>query len=104
MTLLLYSPAVQRIGRPALTDRTFAIAVTVIYSACVLAAGLHHEGWRDEADAWLAARDLPMGQWFSWLGGAGTPGLWYVLILPLARSGLPYLSMTLLHVGLAIGV
>ncbi|HXE51483.1 MAG TPA: hypothetical protein VN541_00620, partial [Tepidisphaeraceae bacterium] len=72
------------------------------YAAVVLLVALRHEPWRDEADVWLAARDMTPAQLFRWLGGAGTPGLWYLMVMPLAKLGLPYVSMTLLHVVLAI--
>jgi hypothetical protein len=67
----------------------------------VFAVAIRHECWRDEADVWLAARDMTPLQLFRWLGGAGTPGLWYFLVMPLAKANLPYLSMTLLHATLA---
>jgi hypothetical protein len=85
-------------------DRRFALILTAIYAALVIWVAIHHEPWRDEADAWLAVRDMSLGQLFHWLGGAGSPGLWYLLLMPLAKLGLPYISMTLLHTGLAIAV
>src|SRR5207248_1486395 len=57
-----------------------------------------------EADVWLAARDMTPVQLFHWLGSAGTPGLWYFLLMPLSKLGLPYVSMTLLHAMIAIVV
>lgn len=86
------------------SDRLFAGALTAVYAAWVIFVALHHEPWRDEADAWLAVRDMGPGQLFHWLGPAGTPGLWYLLIMPLAKLGLPYMAMGMLHVGLAIVV
>lgn len=85
-------------------DRVFALTLTLVYAAWVLFVGFHHEAWRDEADAWLAARDMTPAQLFHWLGGAGTPGLWYLLLMPLAKLGFPYSAMMLLHAGLAIAV
>ena len=32
------------------------IGVLVVYSLLLVALGLSHEAWRDEADAWLAAQ------------------------------------------------
>ncbi|MDB5288788.1 MAG: hypothetical protein JWL69_29 [Phycisphaerales bacterium] len=85
-------------------DRRFAIALTTLYAAWVVFVAMHHEPWRDEADAWLAARDMGLRQLFHWLGPAGWPGLWYLLLMPLAKAGLPVTAMKLLHAALAIGV
>jgi len=86
----------------ASADWRFAVIVTMIYSGWVGYVALHHECWRDEADVWLAARDMSPAQLFRWLGGAGTPGLWYFMVMPLAKAGLPYGSMLFLHVAIAI--
>jgi len=61
-----------------------------------------HEPWRDEAQAWLIARDA--GGWaqiIQRLGYEGSPGLWHMLLYPLTRLGLPYFSMQVLHCFLA---
>jgi len=45
----------------------------------------------DEADAWLAARDLPLSQMVpDWTAHAGTPVLWYLVLKTIVHSGLPY--------------
>jgi hypothetical protein len=90
-------------GQPK-NERRFAIALTALYAAWVLFVAIHHEQWRDEADAWLAARDMGLAQLFHWLGPAGWPGLWYLLLMPLAKAGLPVVAMKLLHAALAIAV
>jgi hypothetical protein len=86
------------------SNERFATLMTAVFTVLVVWVSLHHEPWRDEADAWLAARDMSPVELFHWLGGAGTPGLWYLLLMPLAKLGLPYQSMALLHAGLAIAV
>jgi hypothetical protein len=83
-------------------DRTFAFVLTLVFAAWVLFVAFHHEPWRDEADGWLAARDMTPRQLFRWLGGAGTPGLWYAMLMPFAKLGFAYPTMTFLHAGLAI--
>src|SRR4051794_30392175 len=77
------------------------IVLFLTYAAWVLTLALHHELWRDEADVWLAARDQSPLQLLRSLGGAGTPGLWYLLVMPLAKFGLPVVSMQVLHAALA---
>jgi hypothetical protein len=84
------------------SEHRYAFFLTCAYAAIVLTVCLHHEPWRDEADPWLATRDMSLPQLFRWLGPAGTPGLWYLLLMPLAKLGLPYVSMSLLHASLAI--
>ncbi len=55
-----------------------------------------HEPWRDEALAWTIARDLsPLGI-IRQMSVEGHPCLWYFLLLPLTRAGLPILSMCVL--------
>jgi hypothetical protein len=82
----------------------FAITVTAIFAVYVFFVIFHHEPWRDEAQVWLAVRDMSPRQLFPWLGASGTPGLWYLIVMPLAKSGLPYLSMSLVHGALAVAV
>jgi hypothetical protein len=65
--------------------------------ALVVTLLLHHEPWRDEADTWLAARDLsPAGLW-RFAGYVGSPTLWYWLQMPLAKLGAPYASLGFLN-------
>jgi hypothetical protein len=78
------------------------IFVLGAYAAATLILTLAHEPWRDEADAWLAARDLPLSGVFSWTRNAGTPFLWYLVLLPFARGGMPYASMAIVHWVIAI--
>jgi hypothetical protein len=85
-------------GRPSALP---AIVVLAVYVAATLYVGLHHEPWRDEADAWLVARDAPLRTLLDWTRNAGTPSLWYLLLKPPARLGLPYQSMQIIHLILA---
>ncbi len=73
-----------------------------MYGALVIVLEMHHEPWRDEADPWLLARDAGVITFFHRMGLAGTPGLWHTLLVPLARTGLPYGSQAVLHVIIAI--
>jgi hypothetical protein len=53
-----------------------------------------HEPWADEAQAWLLARSLPLGQLFhSYLGYEGSPGLWHFLLWCLIRIHVSYAGM-----------
>jgi hypothetical protein len=62
---------------------------------------LHHEPWRDEADTWLYARDADALTIASRLRYMGSPGLWYAILFPFAKLGLPYGTQTVIHLALA---
>jgi hypothetical protein len=82
----------------ARAERALLVAVWAAQLACLLGVAAHHELWRDEADVWLFARDAAPSAWVSFLKHSGTPGLWHLLVLPIARSGLPYASILYLNV------
>ncbi len=78
------------------------IVLVVAYASVTLYVGLHHEPWRDEADVWLAARDMTVGQAIPvWTAHEGSPALWFLLVKALTVLGLPYISVTLLHLVIA---
>lgn len=57
-----------------------------------------HEPWRDEGQAWVIARDSPsVTSLLHLLGYEGHPALWYFVLFPLAKLGLPYFSMAIIH-------
>lgn len=69
----------------------------IIYLTITFVAVLFHEANRDEAQAWLIVRDLNIEEIFSQLSVKGHPGLWYLILLPFAKSGFPYITMHLIH-------
>ena len=55
--------------------------VLLAYFCVVLFTVRYHEKWADEAQAWLIARDLPLGRiWFYELRYEGSPGLWHTIL------------------------
>jgi|AGTN01.2.fsa_nt_gi hypothetical protein len=80
-----------------LRGRLFATAILLVYAALILWLTVHHEPWRDEADAWLMVRDNSFEGLFRIMGYAGTPMLWYLSIWPLVKAGMPYASMNILN-------
>ncbi len=54
----------------------------------ILLAG--HEPWRDEANVWIMARELSPLELFREIRYQGHPCLWYLLIMPFAKIGLPF--------------
>ena len=71
------------------------------YVALGIVLLLHHETWGDEADSWLISRDAPLMHWPALLGREGTPALWYLILLPFAKAGLPYAAQAIIHLLLA---
>ncbi len=68
----------------------------------MLVVAPEHEPWADEAQAWLLARDAPLWDLFwKYARYEGTPILWHLLLVPLAKGGLPYFTLTLLSILLA---
>ncbi len=78
--------------------------VFLVYAVFSLLAIFFHEPWRDEAQAWLIARDVPIRAFFSQANYEGTPFLWHIILLPFARLGAPYLTMHLVHWMIALGM
>ena len=81
--------------------RAVAAAALLAFVAVTFFVALHHEQWRDEADAWLRVRDGDAHTLLVRGCYTGYPVFWYVLLLPLARLGLPYFSQTVLHLVIA---
>ncbi len=77
--------------------RALALVLLAAYIVIIAAVAAHHEPWRDEADAWLAARDAGASALWHFFHHGGTPGLWYALLIPLARGGAPYGAQEVLH-------
>ena len=52
-----------------------------------------HECWRDEAQAWLIARDNDIFSLFDVTSYEGHPCLWFFVLMPFARLGFPYFTL-----------
>ncbi len=61
-------------------------------------AACRHEIAMDEAQAWLIVRDLPLLKIFAQLPYEGHPFLWYALIFPFVRLGLPVETLFVLNI------
>lgn len=55
-----------------------------------------HELWRDEANVWLIARDLTPLQLFGEIRYQGHPCLWYLILMPFAKLGFPFKTISVL--------
>jgi hypothetical protein len=80
----------------------FALFLTLIYAFLTGFAALYHEPWRDEAQAWLIARDLSLSGVFQQMPYNGTPGLWHMLLFPFAKLGFPYWTASVIHLVIAV--
>lgn len=70
----------------------------IAYLAVSLFFTLNHEPWRDEAQAWLIARDAGgIGGIFSLTGYEGSPALWQLILYPFASAGLPFTTIFVIH-------
>lgn len=78
------------------------LALFLIFSAITIWLTAHHEMWRDEADAWLIARDAPLIEILRIAPNGGNPALWYFLLKPLAYFGAHPESMQWLNLSLMI--
>lgn len=81
--------------------RWVAFALLALYVVIVSGVAAHHEPWRDEADPWLVARDASAHDLWQFFRHGGTPGLWYLLLIPPAKGGAPYGTQHVLHVLIA---
>lgn len=55
-----------------------------------------HEKWRDEAQAWLMARDLSFINLLRQMKYEGHPFLWQIILIPFAKLGFPYITQSIL--------
>lgn len=86
--------------RPKASPR-FVLPVLLLYAVLGAVLVAHHEAWRDEADSWLLARDASAGELWDRLGYKGTPGLWKAILVPFAKSGLPFETAGWVHLAMA---
>lgn len=66
-----------------------------IYGLVTFITILHHEPFRDEAQAWLIVRQLNLSQIFNQMWLEGSPCLWHLILYPLVKLGLPYFSINI---------
>lgn len=66
------------------------IVVLSVYICLNVVLILHHENWRDEAQAWQIARKLSLPDIFRQLKYEGHPCLWYLILFPFAKLSFPF--------------
>ncbi len=97
----------ERVAMPAAASSRFPSGwlclIVAVHAVISIAGVLHHEPWRDEAQAWFIARDCPdLSSLVRLAGYEGHTILWHLVLMPLARSGLPFLSASLVHIGIIL--
>lgn len=55
-----------------------------------------HEPWRDEAQTWLIARDVPFWKIPGYMSYEGHPCLWHLIIAPFAKLNMPYFTQNII--------
>jgi len=81
----------------------FDFLCIAVYAILTLAVVLHHEAWRDEAQTWLVVRDSGfLDMFFHQIRWQGHPFLWYLILFPLAKAGLPFLTQQIVHWVIAV--
>ncbi len=75
------------------TSKKFNWILIIVYLLITLTALFFHEIWRDEAQAWCIVRDLGFFDIYQMSRIEGHPMLWYLILMPFAKSGLPIISM-----------
>ncbi len=73
-------------------EKIFNIIVLIIYIIITGAVCINHENYENEAQSFLLARDLSIPQIISQLKYEGHSFLWYFVIFPFAKLGLPIQS------------
>lgn len=73
-----------------------AIGITIAYFLFHFYLILHHEAWRDEAQAWVIAKNTTLPELFADLCVEGHPCLWFLLIRPFAKLGFSFYWFSLI--------
>lgn len=85
---------IAKLGKQKKTEYIFITAVFLgylIFNGVLLGK---HELWRDEANVWLMARELSPIELLKEIKYQGHPCLWYLLLMPFAKAGLPFRTIS----------
>lgn len=72
------------------SDKYIKIAVFAVLALGSVIGVLNREPWRDEAQAWLIARDCGFLELFKQMTYEGHPALWQLVLFPFAHAGFPF--------------
>ena len=73
--------------------KDYRISMLLMFIVIVTVVNFKHEIWRDEAQAWLIARDFKSISNFLYIMHyEGTPYLWHLILIPFAKLGFPLVT------------
>ena len=79
------------------------IIITLIYAIVTfIITVFFHEKWRDEAQAWLIAKDLDIIGIIKQMSFEGHPPLWHLILMPFAKLGFPYITESIISWGVMV--
>ena len=79
------------------------IIITLIYAIVTfIITVFFHEKWRDEAQAWLIAKDLDIIGIIKQMSFEGHPPLWHLILMPFAKLGFPYITESIISWGIMV--
>ncbi|SRR5579862_643394 len=79
-------------------------AALIVYGIVTFMTMLQHAPWRDETELWLIARDTTLPGLFAEMPYEAHPALWYLILRPFARLGLPYVCHGIIHWAVAVAI
>ena len=82
--------------RQKIKENLFNIIIMIIYACISFILILYHENWRDEAQAWMLARDLNIFELILQLKYEGHFILWFLILMPFAKLGFPYITTNII--------
>ena len=80
------------------------LLVVLLYSGATLFTVFQHEPGRDEAQFRLVARDLSLPELIKEMPYQAHPATWYLILVPLAKLGLPYICHGIVHWLVAVAI
>lgn len=75
--------------------------ILLVYMIFTLIITLNHEPWRDEAQAWLIAKNLNPLEIILQMKYEGHPCLWHLILYPFAKLNFPYQIINIISWALA---
>ena len=70
--------------------------VFLLYAGLTFSLLFFHENWRDEAQAWLIARDCTIPELIDEMKYEGHFLVWYLILMPFAKAGFPYFTTNII--------
>lgn len=84
--------------------RHMGVAAFVAYALLLAVGVMQHVPWSDEAGPWVMAREAGWGDVQHYFSYSGHPPLWFMVLFPLARAGLPIEAMQWVNAAIALAV